>query len=167
MNPKLALLDSNVIIASLAEAHEHHEASIALFSLFPDQSFAVAAHSYSEAYSILTRKAQSSPFKWTAADAMAALESVAVRCSLVGLTHGQTFDAIRDFAADGGIGSRLYDKLIGEAAMHNGLSSIITWNASHMCSLFPSLDVVSPAEFAVATKRKPSSLRGQRRPRVS
>jgi predicted nucleic acid-binding protein len=159
----LALLDSNVIIASLAEAHEHHEASIALFSLFPDQSFAVAAHSYSEAYSILTRKAQSSPFKWTAADAIAALESVAMRCSLVGLTHGQTFDAIRDFAADGGIGSRLYDKLIGEAAVHNGLSSIITWNASHMGSLFPSLDVVNPIEFAVSAKRNPSEPRRQRR----
>lgn len=161
----MALLDSNVIIASLAEGHEHHEASIALFSLFKDQSFAVAAHSYSEAYSILTRKAQSSPFKWTAADAIAALESVAVRCSLVGLTHGQTFDAIRDFAADGGIGSRLYDKLIGEAAVHNGISSIITWNATHMCSLFPSLDVVNPVEFAVAAKRKPPKPKAGQLPR--
>ena len=159
----MALLDSNVIIASLAEAHEHHGASIALFSLFPDQSFAVAAHSYSEAYSILTRKAQSSPFKWPAVDAIAALESVAVRCSLVGLTHGQTFDAIRDFAGRGGIGSRLYDKLIGEAAVHNGLPSIITWNASYMGSLFPSLDVVSPVEFVVAAKRKPSKLKGRKR----
>jgi predicted nucleic acid-binding protein len=157
-----ALLDSNVIIASLAEAHEHHDASIALFGMFPDQSFAVAAHSYSEAYSILTRKAQSSPFKWTATDAIAALESVAVRCSLVGLTHGQTFEVIRDFAADGGIGSRLYDKLIGEAAVHNGLSRIITWNASHMRSLFPSLDVASPVEFAAAAKRKPPELRGRK-----
>ena len=167
MTANLALLDSNVVIASLAEAHEHHEASIALFSSFPNQSFAVAAHSYSEAYSILTRKAQSSPFKWTAADAIAALESVASRCSLVGLTHGQTFDAIRDFAADGGIGSRLYDKLIGEAAVHNGLSSIITWNASHMRSLFPTLDVVSPAEFGIAAKRKPSKVRGRTHPKVS
>jgi predicted nucleic acid-binding protein len=159
----LALLDSNVIIASLAEAHEHHDASIALFSMFPDESFAIAAHSYSEAYSILTRKAQSSPFKWSAADAIAALESIAVRCSLVGLTHGQTFDAIRNFAADGGIGSRLYDKLIGEAAVHNGLPTIITWNVSHMRSLFPLLDVVSPAEFAAAAKRKPSKLRARNR----
>jgi hypothetical protein len=27
----LALLDSNIVIASVAEAHEHHEASISLF----------------------------------------------------------------------------------------------------------------------------------------
>lgn len=153
---RVALLDSNVVIASLAEAHEHHEASIVLFSLFPDQSFAVAAHSYSETYSILTRKAQTSPFKWDAKDAIAALESVAARCSLVGLTHGQTFDAIRDFAADGGIGSRLYDKLIGETAVHNGLPTIVTWNVSHMGSLFPSLDVVSPLDFVAAIQHKSS-----------
>jgi predicted nucleic acid-binding protein len=159
----LALLDSNVIIASVAEAHEHHEASIALFSLCPDQSFAVAAHSYSEAYSVLTRKSPSSPFKWTAADAIAALESVAAHCSLVGLTHGQTFDAIRSFAGDGGIGPRLYDKLIGEAAVHNGLTRIITWNATHMGSLFPALDVVSPVEFVAAAKRKASKRGGRKR----
>jgi predicted nucleic acid-binding protein len=140
-------LDSNVVIASLAEAHEHHEASIKLFSAFPDEAFAVAAHSYAEAYSILTRKAQTSPFKWSAVDAIAALESVASRCVLVGLTHAQTLDAIRNFAADGGIGPRLYDKLIGEAAVHNGIGCVITWNESHLGSLFPSLDVVSPKTF--------------------
>jgi len=152
MGALLALLDSNVIIASVAEAHEHHEGSIALFGSTSDGTFAVAAHSYSEAYSVLTRKTQSSPFRWIAADAIAALESVAARCALVGLTHAQTFDAIRSFAADGGIGPRLYDKLIGEAALHNGIGSIITWNGSHMRNLFPSIDVFSPVEFVAGLK---------------
>jgi predicted nucleic acid-binding protein len=143
-----ALLDSNVIIASVAEAHEHHEPSIKLFGLLPAQSFAVAAHSYSEAYSVLTRKAPSAPFRWSAADAIAALESVAARCALVGLTHGQTFDAIRQFASDGGIGARLYDKLIGETAVVNGLPAVVTWNVSHMRDLFPSIDVFNPVSFA-------------------
>ena len=165
MPAQRALLDSNVIIASVAEAHEHHEASIALFSSFPDQSFAVAAHSYSEAYSILTRKAQSSPFKWTATEAIAVLESVAAKCVLVGLTHAQTFDAIRSFAADGGIGPRLYDKLIGEAGVHNGLSCFITWNGSHMGSLFPSIDVLSPTEFVAARRKRAIRATRNRRPR--
>lgn len=143
-----ALLDSNVVIASVAEAHEHHEPSINLFSLARTQDYAVASHSYSEAYSILTRKAPGSPFRWSAADAIAALESVAARCALVGLTHAQTFDAIREFASDGGIGPRLYDKLIGQTAVVNGLSAIVTWNVSHLANLFPSLDVLDPISFA-------------------
>lgn len=53
----VALLDSNVIIASLAEAHEHHDASIALFSLFPDQSFAAAAHAYWSDHHLLAQDA--------------------------------------------------------------------------------------------------------------
>lgn len=144
---RLALLDSNVIIASVAEAHEHHEASIMLFVDRPAHSFAVAAHSYSEAYSILTRKSQSSLFCWPASDAIAALESVAAKCVLVGLTHAQTFDAIKTFAAEGGIGPRLYDQLIGEAAMLNGLNCIVTWNGPHMSSLFPDIRVLNPMEF--------------------
>lgn len=147
-----ALLDSNVIIASVAEAHEHHEPSIALFGLVPAQGFAVASHSYSEAYAVLTRKAPSSPFRWSPADAIAALESVAARCVLIGLTHAQTFDAIREFASDGGIGARLYDKLIGQTALMNGLPAIVTWNVSHMSNLFPGLDVFDPVSFAKELK---------------
>lgn len=145
-----ALLDSNVIIASVAEAHEHHEPSIALFVDRAAQNFAVAAHSYSEAYSILTRRSQSSPFRWSASDAMAALESVAAKCVLVGLTHAQTFDAIRSFAAQGGVGPRLYDKLIGEAAVLNGLDCIVTWNSLHMSTLFPDMTVQDPVEFVAS-----------------
>lgn len=144
----MALLDSNVVIASIAEAHEHHEPSNVLFELFPAQSFAVAAHSYSEAYAILTRKAASSPFRWSPGDAIAALESIAARCVLIGLTHAQTFDAIREFASGGGIGPRLYDKLIGQTAILNGLDAIVTWNLRHMGSLFPDLDVMDPEAFS-------------------
>jgi predicted nucleic acid-binding protein len=163
--PQLALLDSNVVIASVAEAHEHHDPSIALFRSFPDESFAVAAHSYSEAYSILTRKAQSSPFKWAAADALAALESVAAKCALVGLTHAQMFDGIRNFAAGGGIGPRLYDKLIGDAAVHNGISCVITWNTSHFISLFPSVDVFTPVEFMARQRTRAKTTRKTRKSR--
>lgn len=147
MRRLVALLDSNVIIASIAEAHEHHAASINLFERTPARSFAVASHSYAEAYSVLTRKAPTSPFRWSAADAIAALESVAAHCVLIGLTHGQVFDAIREFAAAGGIGSRLYDKLIGQTAVANAVPAIVTWNVGHMKDLFPALRVTDPAAF--------------------
>jgi len=162
----LGLIDSNVVIASVVEAHEHHDASIALFSAFPVNSFAVAAHSYSEAYSILTKKAQASPFRWTAGDAIAALESVAARCVLVGMTHAQTFDAIRDFAAGGGVGPRLNDRLIREAALMNGIGCVITWNSSHMGSLFPKLEVLTPRQFAEARGKRDVAAAQKRKPRL-
>ena len=152
MGKLLGLLDSNVVIASIAEAHEHHEPSNALFDRFPPQSFAVADHSYAEAYSILTRRSMGALFGQTAADTIAALESVAARTMLIGLTHGQTFDAIRDFAADGGIGPRLYDRLIGQTGVVNGVDTIVTWNLRHMRSLFPAMRVVDPAEM-IADRR--------------
>lgn len=152
MTKPLVLLDSNVVLASVAEVHQHHAPSNALFRDFPAQSFAVAAHSYSEVYANLTRKPPTSPFHWSSEDAIAALESVAARCALVGLTHGQTFDAIREFASEGGIGPRLYDKLIGHTAVLNGLPTIITWNLSHMSSLFPALEVVDPESYSTRAR---------------
>jgi hypothetical protein len=65
----------------------------------------------------------------------------------VGLTAAQTFDATRTFAQDGGIGARLYDRLIGEAAIIHEIPVIITLNIGHMRSLFPTLTVVTPKEF--------------------
>lgn len=156
MSRALALLDSNVVVASIAAEHEHHRPSAALFNTCPPLSFAIAAHSYSEAFSQLTRKTQQTKFGFEPKDAMAALESVAAQSMLVGLTHGQTFDAIRDYAASGGIGPRLYDKLIGEVAVANAVDTIVTWNISHMTGLFPALQVMAPQQFLDARANKPA-----------
>ncbi len=43
------------MVAILAEAHEHHTASLALLADPTRARFAVSAHSYAEAYSTLTR----------------------------------------------------------------------------------------------------------------
>ena len=150
----LALLDSNVVVAALAQAHEHHAAALVLFAQWPAHSFAVAAHAYAEAYAVLTRPAAGAPFRWPAEEAWATLESVAGVTRLVGLTHGQTFDAIRAYAAAGGVGSRLYDKLIGEVAVQNGISCIITFNTRHMAGLFGALRVMDPANFATTNGRE-------------
>ena len=64
------------------------------------------------------------------------------------MTAPQTFEAMRDYARSGGTGARLYDRLIGEAAVANGVPAIVSWNVRHMRSLFPNLVVSTPAEFA-------------------
>ncbi len=141
-----ALLDSNVVIAMVAEAHEHHAGSLAL--LVEERGrFAVAAHSYAEAYGTLTRRGDRAPFRFTAAEAWAALESVRAATTLIGLTPAQSFDTVRRYAADGGIGARLYDRLIGEVAVVHGIETIVTWNLGHMRALFSEMTVVSPPDF--------------------
>ncbi|HEX3365772.1 type II toxin-antitoxin system VapC family toxin [Phenylobacterium sp.] len=142
-----ALLDSNVLIATLVEAHEHHGPSLDLLVNENATQFAVAAHSYAEAYSTLTRRGERAPFQLTSEEAWAALESVRAVTVLVGLTAPQTFEAIRSYSQGGGVGARLYDRLIGQAAVAHGIPAIVTWNVGHMRSLFPNLNVATPKEF--------------------
>lgn len=142
-----ALLDSNVLIAAVAEAHEHHRPSLALLTSRSLDDFAIAAHSYAEAHGVLTRDGPRGPFRLTPAEAWAALESLRAVTSLVGLTAARTFDAVRAYAAAGGVGARLNDKLIGEAAVANRIPTIVTWNIGHMRGLFPELEVVTPEGF--------------------
>jgi predicted nucleic acid-binding protein len=146
-----ALLDSNIVIAMLAEAHERHEPSIALLTEEPGLQFAVAAHSYAEAYNTLTRQGDHAPFHFAAEEAWAALESVRAVTTLVGLTPAQTFEAVRRYAHGGGVGPRLYDQLI---AVARGIPMIVTWNVGHMRGLFPEVKVVTP-EALPHTARRP------------
>ena len=141
-----ALLDTSVVVAIAAEEHGGHVSSLALLAEADQQHYAVAAHSFAEAYSTLTRRNASSQFRWSPEDAWASLKSVAAATTLVGLTPAQTFQAIGEYVAAGGIGSRLYDRLIGQVALQYGLPRIITWNVGHMRGLFPKLDVIDPSD---------------------
>lgn len=141
------LLDSNVLIAIVAEAHEHHAASLDLLLGNARVAHAVAAHSYAEAFCTLTRRGEQAPFRFRPEDAWTALASVRAVTTLVGLTAVQTFDTVRDYALAGGIGARLYDRLIGECAAAHDIPTLITWNVSHMRSLFPRPTVCTPRQF--------------------
>lgn len=154
-----ALLDSNVLIAMLAEAHEHHESSLALLAGGSNMQFAIAAHSYAEAYSTLTRRGKHAPFRFSPDEAWAALESVRAATTLLGLTAPQTFDAIKNYSQAGGIGARLYDRLIGETAVVHSVPAIVTWNVGHMRSLFPALRVLAPKELGAERRRAIASAR--------
>lgn len=139
------------MVAIVAEAHEHHAASLALLTEPGSGSFAVSAHSYAEAYSTLTRRGERAPFAFTAGEAWASLASLCAVTGLVGLTPAQTFEVTGQYAASGGTGPRLYDALIGGAAVLHGIPGLVTWNTGHMRGLFPELDVLTPEGFM--TKR--------------
>lgn len=146
MISRRALIDSNVIIAALDADHGHHSASATLLAEAPSRLLAVAAHSYAEAFSTLTRRNNASPFQWPAARARMGLETVAGFTTLIGLTPAQTLDAIMTYADGGGVGPRLFDHLIGQTAAQAGIKTIVTWDTGHMRSLFPNLDVVDPIQ---------------------
>lgn len=146
----LALVDSNVVIAAVADGHVHHAASFEMFTEDNAGGLAITAHSYAEAYSILTRQGEGAPFRFSPDEAWAALERVKAITTLVGLTADQTTDGIRDYSRGGGVGARLYDKLIGEAAVIHAIPTILTWNVGHMQGLFPNLKVVTPAAFTAS-----------------
>ncbi|MGH2360238.1 MAG: type II toxin-antitoxin system VapC family toxin [bacterium] len=144
MADRLILVDTNVIVAALAEAHEHHALSHSLFSADPSLDIAVASHCYAEAFTTLTRRGQHAPFQWPPGEAWAALESVAAGTRLVGLTPAQGFESVRDFATAGQIGARIYDFLIARAAHSAGIKLLVTWNISHFQGLIDGLEVRSP-----------------------
>lgn len=146
MSP-VALLDSNVVVAIVADAHEHHAPSLSLINTAEPLAFAVAAHSFAEAFSTLTRVGGAAPFGVPPGLAWAALESLRASTALLGLTAAETFDATRLYARTGGTGPRLYDRLIGEVAVIHGLPAIVTWNLAHMRGLFPDVRVETPLEF--------------------
>jgi predicted nucleic acid-binding protein len=141
-----ALLDSNVLIAAVAEAHEHHGDSLRVLSM-PRIELAIGAHSYAKAFCTLTRRGDHGPFRFAADEAWAALESIRAVTVLVGLTPAQAFDTTRRYAQSGGVGARVYDKLIGEVAVAHNIATLVTWNISHMRGLFPALATKTPTQF--------------------
>jgi predicted nucleic acid-binding protein len=149
-----ALLDSNVLVAIVAQKHDHNEASVALFLSENRKRFAVAAHSFAEAYNSLTRLGGPVQFGLIPSQVWEALESIRSATDLLSLTGGQTLDAVKGCARSGGIGPRLYDRLIGEVAVVHGIPAIVTWNVGHLRSLFPALRVETPAEWMNSRKSK-------------
>lgn len=144
----LGLLDTNVLISAVDAAVPGHAAVLSLLLDYPPFSWAIAAHSYAEGLNTLTRTSRGAPFKYLPLDAWRALATLKPRTLLVGLTPEQTLDAVRVYAEGGGIGPRLYDHLIGRAAVVAGIGTIVTHNGVHMRGLFPKLTVVAPIDFA-------------------
>ncbi len=124
----------------------HHAPSLALFTSDPQQTIAVAAHSYAEAFTTLTRRSERSPFRRSSQEAWTSLEAIAAVTRLVGLTPAGSLAAVRDFAASGGIGARIYDYMIARAAQAAGAEALVTWNVGHFRGLIDGLDVRTPDE---------------------
>lgn len=135
------LFDSNVLIAATIAEHLDRDASLAALQV---EGRAVAIHSLSEVYNTLTKP---KPYGRDPRLVATVVERFATAMTVVGLTHDQHVGAIQRFATLGGIGARLYDYLIGEAARLTDRRTVVTLNAGHFIPLFPDLRILTPAQY--------------------
>jgi predicted nucleic acid-binding protein len=140
--PPIAV-DTNVVIAALVTDHPHHQPSAALLELTDRANLCIPVHCLTETYAVLTRP----PFRWLAVEAWAGVRTIADASKSIGLSSAQSIEAIRLFAEMRGSGAKLYDFLIGRAALVSGLDTIVTWSTAHFRSLFPGLTILTPTEF--------------------
>ncbi len=139
-------IDSNVVVAAVVSDHPDHETSAALLISWSPRALAVTGHSFAEAFVTLTKHSRGGVIRWPPDRAIAALDAVAERTQLIGLSPAETLAAVRRYAESGGVGARLYDYLIGEAVQRTGIQTLITWNDRHFRSLFPRLTIQTPTE---------------------
>lgn len=138
------LFDTNVIVANLDEAHEHHDWSSAIFQQTPLRDILLPAHALSEAFNRLTRGGTSGQF--LPDQTAVALRDLGTIAAVRALDAQETIDAVCRFAAKGGRGARLYDYLIGYVAVVERVGRIVTWNVRDLRPLFTDLEVLTPKE---------------------
>jgi predicted nucleic acid-binding protein len=135
-------IDSNVLIAAAVPEHPDGEASgAALDSLTRP---VVTLHALSEVYNTLTK---ARIYAVSPLQAARLIDQYARQCQVVELGSTQHLAAIQNFASFGGIGARLYDCLIGTAVVAVGASTLVTLNVKHFVPLFPTLTILTPAQY--------------------
>lgn len=129
------LLDANCLIAAAIAQHEHHRATIAELSRrrSANQVMVIAAHALLEAYAVLTRLPP--PHRLAPSDALAVLDRNWGDAETVALTASETWRALRELAATGITGGRIYDGCIAASARKGKCDEILTWNSRHFTGL--------------------------------
>lgn len=128
------LLDTNCLVAYAISVHEFHAATFADVERRRKaaDTFLVASHSLTEAYSVLTRMPP--PYRLTPTDALAAIDTAWGKTETVALTAAELWRALRASAKAEIRGGRIYDAVIAECARKAKAREILTWNIRHFDS---------------------------------
>jgi predicted nucleic acid-binding protein len=140
-----ALLDSNVLIASLLENHPAYASSSAIIDA--GQTEFTAAHALSELYNTLTKR---NHYGWQPLRAAESVAEFERQLNVVALSASEHVRAIEEFAKHGGTGATVYDYLIGAAARRAGVATVVTLNAKHFTPYFPDLIILTPTQYLEA-----------------
>ena len=138
------LVDTSCLVAAALPQHEHHAATLADLSRrrAAGQTFVIAAHAVLEAYAVLTRLPP--PHRLAPADAAAVLDRNWATSESIALTGAETWRLLRQHAAAGTAGGRVYDGAIAASARKGKADEILTWNVRHFGGAQPT--AVTPSD---------------------
>jgi predicted nucleic acid-binding protein len=124
-----AFLDSSVLVATFYGDHQHHDASIRLFTGLSRKSGCTAAHCLAEVYAVLT--GMPGKDRASADEALLFLADVRARLTIVSLSEDDYVTAMAAAAARGVVGGGIYDALLARCAMKAKVDALYTWNLKH------------------------------------
>lgn len=129
--------DTNILVAATIPSHVHHVASHARLALLRKSGATCAAHTLTEAYSVLTRL----PFRYrlSAGDAIRVVEDTRSFSALVSLTPTETLHTLHDLAERNIIGGTAYDGILMACARKIEARRIYTFNTKHFRLIAPDL----------------------------
>lgn len=130
-------IDSNCLVAAVLPQHEHHAATVADLARrrAAGQTIVMAANAVLEAYAVLTRLPP--PHRLSASDAIAVLDRNWGAAESFALTGPETWRLLRQHAASGLAGGRIYDGVIAACARKGKAGEILTWNVRHFVGVQP------------------------------
>jgi predicted nucleic acid-binding protein len=132
------LLDTNVLVASVIEQHEHHERAYAVLDRVQsgkDEGF-VSAHGLAEVYAVLTKLP--APFRHTPEQALLSVEENIIKYfKITSLTAGDYIGVIREAALAGVQGGTIYDAVLVKCAAKAEVEKLFTLNVRHFQSVAP------------------------------
>jgi predicted nucleic acid-binding protein len=138
-------LDTSCLIALLAEWHERHKAAVRGYEkrLARGERLVIAGHAFLECFSVLTRLPP--PLATSPETAAAILSKYLDAGELAGMTAETCRLAVRDLAARGLGGGRIYDGIIALCSYQAGATTLLTFNVRHFLAVAPpGLAVLEP-----------------------
>jgi predicted nucleic acid-binding protein len=125
-------LDTNVIVASVVEKHEHHDRAYSVLDRVQsgkDEGF-VSAHGLAEVYAVLTKLPP--PFRHSPEQALLSVEENIVKYfKITSLTAADYTGVIREAALAGVQGGTIYDAVLVKCAAKAEVEKLFTLNVRH------------------------------------
>jgi predicted nucleic acid-binding protein len=124
-----AFLDTSVLVPVFYGDHEHHAASLDLFTKFPQKDVCCGAHSLVEVYSTLTR--MPGKHRISSEQGMLFVTNIRERLTVVALNADEYGDMLQKFTSIGIVGGAIYDALLAACAIKAKAETLFTWNLRH------------------------------------
>ena len=124
-----SFLDTSVLVATFYGDHQHHDASMALFTRLDAKSGCTAAHCLAEVYAVLTGMPGTD--RVSPEEALLFLTDVRERLAIMSLSEDDYLAVMSSAAATGVVGGGIYDALLSRCALKAKVEALYTWNVKH------------------------------------